>query len=922
MKKITLLSALTCLALTAMGQSWPTPQTEARPGTRWWWLGSAVDTKNLNYSINEFARAGIGSVEVTPIYGVQGNDKNDIPYLSDQWMEMLRYTQQVGKEHDVLIDMNNGTGWPFGGPEVTTGHAASKGIFQRYQAKGGNVVMDISVTDPSQRKVATLEKVMAYQGKQIIDLTRKVKNDTLRWKAPAGEWDIIAVYCGKTQQKVKRAAPGGAGWVIDHFSKEAVKLYLQKFDEAFDRTSTPYPHTFFNDSYEVHGADWTPGLLQEFAKRRGYRLEDHFPEFLSEESTDNSRRLLSDFRETVSELLNANFTSQWTAWANRHGSTTRNQAHGSPANLIDTYAIVDVPECEGFGLSEFHIKGLRKDSLTRKNDSDISMLKYASSAAHITGKKFTSSETFTWLTEHFRTSLSQCKPDMDLMFTAGVNHAFFHGTPYSPQEAKWPGWQFYASINMSPNNSIWRDAPAFFSYITRCQSFLQMGKPDNDFLVYLPLYDIWYDRSGTHSKRVIEFSIHNMGKFAPGFIRTVDKILECGYDVDYISDKFIRTTRCKDGQLITAGNTSYKALVIPGAKRMPVDVLKKLMQLAQQGATVVFLNQYPDDVPGYANAEKRLASLQDLLDKLPSRKDENGSTIHPYGKGRIITGTDYAQTLKLCGITPEAMRTDEGMHVIRRSNEGGHHYFIANLQGRDVEGWMTIGVEAKEAALFNPMNGDCGRAAIRQQDGKAQVYLQLKSGESVILQTYRQPQTFTKEWTYLNEKAVSLSLDHGWKLHFAESTPEIKGTFDIDTPQSWTNLPDSTARVNMGTGVYTLTFDLPQMEADDWMLDLGDVRESARVKVNGKEAGILWAVPYRTLIGKLLQPGRNVIEVEVTNLAANRIASYDRQGINWRIFKEINVVDLKYKKTKYGHWEPMPAGLNSSVKLIPMRRTF
>ncbi|GAE83783.1 alpha-L-rhamnosidase [Bacteroides reticulotermitis JCM 10512] len=181
-----------------------------------------------------------------------------------------------------------------------------------------------------------------------------------------------------------------------------------------------------------------------------------------------------------------NFTRQWTGWAHKHGSITRNQAHGSPGNLIDIYAAVDIPECEGFGLSQFHVDGLRQDSLTKKNDSDLSMLKYASSGAHIAGKTYTSSETFTWLTEHFRTSLAQCKPDMDLMFVSGVNHMFFHGTTYSPKDAEWPGWLFYASINMSPTNSIWKDAPAFFQYITRCQTFLQMGQPDNDFLIYLP----------------------------------------------------------------------------------------------------------------------------------------------------------------------------------------------------------------------------------------------------------------------------------------------------------------------------------------------------------------------------------------------------------------------------------------------------
>lgn len=169
--------------------------------------------------------------------------------------------------------------------------------------------------------------------------------------------------------------------------------------------------------------------MKEFAARRGYRLENHFPEFISQERTELTRRLVSDYRETLGELLVENFTTAWTKWAHGHGSTTRNQAHGSPANLIDTYASVDIPECEGFGLTDFHIRGLRRDSLTRPNFSDISMLKYASSAAHIAGKPYTSSETFTWLTEHFRTSLSQCKPDMDLMFVSGVNHAFFMVRP-------------------------------------------------------------------------------------------------------------------------------------------------------------------------------------------------------------------------------------------------------------------------------------------------------------------------------------------------------------------------------------------------------------------------------------------------------------------------------------------------------------
>lgn len=431
MKRKYLLFSLLLTGSSLYAQEWPAVHPETRPATRWWWLGSAVDATNLTYNLEEYAKAGLGGVEITPIYGVQGNDKNNLPFLSPQWMNMLQHTETEGKRIGIEVDMNTGTGWPFGGPHVSMTDAATKAIFQSYQVEGGKeITLDLKVEEEKQRPVATLSRVMAYNAdnKQCLNLTSKAKNGQLQWKAPAGHWHIITLYIGKTFQKVKRAAPGGEGYVMNHLDKGAVKRYFANFDKAFKENETNFPHTFFNDSYEVYGADWTPDFLEQFARRRGYKLEEHFPEFIAQDRNETTARIVSDYRETISDLLIENFSTQWTNWAHGHGSITRNQAHGSPANLIDTYASVDIPECEGFGLSQFHIKGLRQDSLTRKNDSDLSMLKYASSAAHIAGKPYTSSETFTWLTEHFRTSLSQCKPDMDLMFVSGVNHMFFHGT--------------------------------------------------------------------------------------------------------------------------------------------------------------------------------------------------------------------------------------------------------------------------------------------------------------------------------------------------------------------------------------------------------------------------------------------------------------------------------------------------------------
>jgi hypothetical protein len=946
------LGLLTVVPLSAevLTVQWPRVTTEARPGTRWWWLGSAVDTANLSYNLRTYADAGIGAVEITPIYGVQQNEANDINFLTDRWMEMLRHTETVGAQLGLEVDMNTGTGWPFGGPEVTLEEAATRAIFNRWdadipaatKARKAPYTASILPTDAKELKAlktATLTGVWAYDtdattATTALDVTADVDADgTLSTSrlTPGRHYTLVALWIGKTLQAVKRAAPGGAGYVMDHFAPGAVQNYLGKFDRAFARTATPYPHTFFNDSYEVYGADWTPALLTEFAARRGYRLEDHLPAFLDTEAETHAR-LVSDYRETLSDLLLETFTHMWTAWAHEHHAITRNQAHGSPANLLDVYAAVDIPEIEGFGLSDFDIDGLRRDTLTKKNDSDLSMLKYAASAAHITDKPYTSSETFTWLTEHFRTSLSQCKPDMDLMFVSGVNHCFFHGTTYSPREAAWPGYLFYAAMEMSPINTIWTDAPAFFSYITRCQSFLQWGRPDNDFLVYLPVYDIWHDYPG----RLLQFDIHSMAKKAPKFIEAVSDIYRAGYDMDYISDAMLDRTTCVDGELITEGGTHYQALILPAAHIMQPATAQRLLALARQGATIVFVGTYPTDVPGLTDLDARSAQLREAIGQLPGVGFEQASVTR-LGQGYIITAPDYRTATDLChterGVRPEVMKREAGVSCIRRSNPTGHHYFISSLQHAGVDGWVKLGVEAQAAVLFDPMTGRMGRARVRQTDGTTEVYLQLASGESCILQTYAEAQAadlLTADgqplgaWTYLQPATEGAqTLRTGWTLSFPATQPAIGGSYALDTLCAWTELSTvPEARTCKGTARYTTTVKLSkkQLKASTthWMLDLGDVRESAHLYVNGQDAGTLFAVPYRMDISPYLKAGDNRIEVDVTGLAANYVAEMDRQGTVWRRFKDANIANLKGGRVSYyGDWDVMPCGLNGAVRLVP-----
>nr|WP_321408139.1 glycosyl hydrolase [uncultured Carboxylicivirga sp.] len=894
---------------------WPEESVTTKPGARWWWLGSAVDEANLTHNLEAYSKAGMGALEITPIYGVQDNDENDIDFLSDRWMEVYKHTQAEAKRLNMQIDMNTGTGWPFGGPQVKPEDAASKLIVQEYSVKSGeSLKIDILPEDVKQLEHAHLACIMAFnQNKESVDLTEKVKDGHLDWTSPEGNWKVIALFEGNTFQQVKRAAPGGKGLVIDHFSASALPHYLQRFTDAFTKSNAPAPGFFFTDSYEVYQADWTPGLLQAFEDKYQYKLQDYLPYFLNSKKNDTTARIITDYRELLNDLLLNNFTKKWTGWAHEMGAQTRSQAHGSPGNLIDIYAAVDVPECEGFGLSDFHIKGLRHDSLTRHNDSDLSMLKYASSAAHITGKPFTSSETFTWLTEHFRTSLAQCKPDLDLMFVSGVNRMYFHGTTYSPQEAEWPGWKFYASIDMSPTNPLWEDANPFFKYISRSQAFLQMGQPDNDFLVYLPVYDMWHEQDG----RLLMFDIHKMQERAPEFIEVIHRISNAGYDVDYISDSFIQSTEVNNGDLLTSGGATYKALIVPAAKKMPVEVLQHLIKLAKEGAQIIFMDHYPNDVPGFHQLDERQKSFQNYLKELP-KSTFGKSEKYDFGKGSVITGSDFVSTLAKTETASEELKKEYGLSYIRRKNTKGHHYFISALKESYTDEWITLAQPFQSALIFDPLTGEIGQAAIREKNGLKQVRIQLESGQSMILQTFTNESPSCNSWPYVDEFKTPFVLNNNWQLSFTKSIPEIPDTFKLPSVQSWTMLPDENASVVMARGKYTTTFSANKDMADDWILDLGDVRETARVSVNGIAVDTLWSVPYHVHIGSYLKEGLNTLEIEVTNLPANYISKLDREGVKWRKFKEINLVDIKYSRKLYDDWEIMPSGLNSEVKLIPV----
>jgi alpha-L-rhamnosidase len=904
---------------------WPRITRQCRPWTRWWWLGSAADEAELTRHLERFRAAGIGGVEVSPIYGVRGAEARSVPYLTPRWVELLAHTVREGQRLDVGVDTIMGTGWPCGGTWVSAPEAAARALFESYHvAAGGRVEAPIRGGAVPE---AALLALMAYSAAgEVLDLTEKVDAARrLQWQAPAGEWALHALFQAGTGQQVKRAAPGGDGLVLDHFSGAAVQHYLTHFDAPLAALPAGTRlRGFFNDSFEVYGANWTADLLPQFARRHGYDLRQYLPALRGEGDPERVSRVRADYRQTIAELLLEAFVEPWTAWAHRQGGVTRNQAHGSPGNLLDLYAAVDIPETETFRNVWLEFAGLELPPGAVRREGGRALIlcgKLASSAAHVAGRSLCSSESCTWLGEHGQVPLEHVKAVADCLFVMGINHVFFHGTPFSPADAAWPGWMFYATTHCAPTNPWWRDFAAVNAYIARCQSFLQSGRPDNDVLLYFPIHDLWSADAG--SRNLLQYlAVHNTGQWLDEnlavFARTGERLWERGYGFDCVSDRLLAEAITVSGQGLQSRGGAYRVLLIAGCTHMPPETLERILRLAQDGATVLVAGAHPSDVPGLGDLEQRRARLRTAREAMGTfRTVRPGVTESRVGAGRVLIGDDPEALLEHAGVRREAA-VDDGIALIRRREGDGWCYFLVNQGRQRLERWVTLGVPAQSVALFDPANERRGVARVRQSaEGGSEVFLQLEPGQSLIMRAL--PHAVEgAPWPYLTPAGAATALAGEWQVQFVTGGPALPSPTRVTALTSWTTWAGDieALRAFSGTARYTITFDRPAAAAAAWALDLGDVRDSARIRLNGEELGTLYARPWHLPLPQTLRARGNELEIEVTNLMANRLAALDRRKVDWRKFYFVNI---DYRPFDASTWEPLPSGLLGPVRLVPLR---
>jgi hypothetical protein len=841
------LLALCCLNHIARANtesnSWPFEiLARHRPGTYWWCPGSAWDKENIDWNLENLKAGGIGTAHIVPIYSAKGYEDREITYLSEKWNDSLKYILNKADSLGMQIDMTTGTGWCFGGPDL-----------------------------------------------------------------PKDHWDTSASLDEKTgeltfwsSRMVKRPAPGGAGHMLNPYSAAAIRSYTKRFDKAL-KGCTLLPRAQYHDSFEYLG-NWCVEMPDEFRKRRGYDLNSHLRTlFGNSDANDKTRRIKYDYRLTVAEL-HLEFIQIWADWARSRGMLTRNQAHGSPANLLDTYAAADIPETEMFGSPEFPIPGFRhEEQFCRPGDSDPRICRMASSAAHVAhepGKQLVSSESCTWMREHWHGTLGQIKLEMDLFFLAGINHVFYHGSCYSPKDAPWPGWFFYASTKVDWRNSIWRDMPFLNDYIARCQSVLQAGQPANDVLVYWPIHDLWMDAKGL----LKNLAVHHKEWIDDFRIGELANLLDSkGYAFDFVSDHMLGQIHCEQGQLHAPGGT-YKVIFIPKCTFMPDGTLKQLADLSREGAVIIFEGNLPADVPGYRSLVKHQESFAAAKKRLRN----------------AVIAEDPIEALGQAGVKRETL-ADKGLRYVRRKTHDAHWYFLANHTEHDFNGWLDLAVPFVSAVLHDPMTGSSALLPIRNKEQDQQIYIDIAPGESFIVQASTS-KIDAEPYVPIEPVGLAFTLEGKWDIEFIDGGPDLPQAYIADSLSSWTDAPDEKAKVFAGIARYSLTFDLPDFSnAIDYLLDLGDVRESARVKINGTDVATLFALPMRSRVGQYLREGSNTIDIEVTNLTANRIRHLDMQKINWKIMRDANIVTPTYKPFDASRWPLQPSGLLGPVRLIPVK---
>jgi hypothetical protein len=898
--------------LADLERAFRTPPDDARIMMRWWWFGPAVTKAGLEREMRRMKEGGIGGFEIQPVYPLALDDPAQglvtHPFLSDAFIDHLRFAATKARELGLRADLTLGSGWPYGGPQVSISQAAGKLRIERVAVPAGAQRVIVPDVRAGEHLIAAFLAPTAAPAttegiREVASITGGVLY--LPDRAPVAR-EVLFFISSRTGMMVKRASVGAEGFVLNHYDRDALDHYLKTVGDrllsAFDGSP---PYAVFCDSLEVNDSDWTDDFLEAFKARRSYDLRPLLPALVLD-AGPSSAAIRHDWGRTLTELLNERFLAPMQAWARQHGTRFRIQGYGIPPATISSSAGVDLPEGEG---SQW--RTLRAS-------------RWAASIGHLYNRPIISSETWTWLhSPVFMATPLDVKAEADLHFLQGINQLIGHGWPYTADGVAYPGWRFYAAGAFNDKNPWWIVMPDLARYLQRVSAVLRQGRPVNDVALYLPIDDGWAHFVPGKVGSLIETLAQRVGA------DVIPTILDAGFNLDFIDDGVLAGgARVEQGQL-AIGQNRYRAIILPGVERIPPATLSALESFARQGVRVVATRRTPELPPGYTATPADHAEVKATADRLFRAASPAGVFVE--------READLAAAL-VARIQPDVAVSSSASDIgfVHRRTDAADLYFVANTSNarRSIDATFRVG--AVQAQQWNPLTGDMTPAEVRPLAGRAGVTiaLDLAPYESTVIVFVAAPskpsaRRLVAAPTAGKAPQPPIDISTGWRVTFGSTLPPA----DWNTLRSWTD--DEATRFYSGVAVYEKTVDVPPPMLRKGLtvrIDLGEpkaievggprarvqawvdapVREAAVVIVNGRRAGSVWCPPYALDVTPLLRPGPNVIRIDVANLAINYMAGHalpDYTLLNLRYGTRFEPQDMDKV-------QPVPAGLRGPIRLV------
>ena len=756
---------------------------------------------------------------------------------------------------------------------------------------------------PSPVSYPELDNSKVIDPKEIFDLTDRLQVDgRLEWDVPAGEWTILRMGRRSTGANTRPAPAAGLGFESNKFDKAALESHFKAYFDPLLKQIGPRPKdrtTGFTgldaDSWEMSSQNWMPGFRQEFRKRRGYDAWPYFPVYSGcvIGSREISERFLWDVRMTCQELLLENHIGHMKKLCRQRGLKLAIEPYDmTPTNDLDLGSFADVP------MGEFW----------HNNFNSAWSCIEAASIGHVMGKPIVAAEAFTSSGTFWQKSPWMVKDQGDWAFAAGINRFVIVTFAHQPWLDRSPGMMFSGyGLHWERTQTFWPMVAGFHQYLARCSHLLQQGAGVSDILYLTP-------EGAPHVFRGPDSALHD----ARG--RLPDKK---GYGFDACSPRIlIDRAKVEKGKIVFDGGTSYGVMVLPEFETMTPKLLKKITELVKAGATVIGCPPVKSpSLSGYPKCDDEVKKLaKKLWGTLEAPKE---LTKRKYGRGTIYFGgpkpkelyPEYDSTtsvLKQMGISEDFTSTGPVRYTHRTTNKQ-EIYFVSNRSGEAIKADCTFRASKSKPQLWNPVTGQ-SRALpqYKTENNLTTIPMEFQAHESFFVIFPRKVSKLPAIAGSVNFPKASpiATLEGPWQVSFDSKWggPE-KVTFD--KLYDWTKSQDGGIKYYSGIATYRKSFDRPESLEDDskiW-LDLGKVHEIARVRLNGKDFGVVWCGPWRIDISNAIKSGNNDLEIEVANLWPNRLigdaGKPESERFTWTIRKH------PYNTKS----ELLPSGLLGPVRL-------